>query len=99
LVKRGRAFIIRLCSDKAAYEAVPTRRLKVDLRRLRASLEHGGDCEIALWTRQLMVVKQRDTSEITIVDDGRLIIRNVADEQAAQRAAEALMPKLTASKR
>jgi hypothetical protein len=97
-MERGRAFIIRLCSDKAAYEAVPTRRLKVDLARLRRSLERGGDCEITFWARQLMVVKQRDATEITIVDDGRLIIRNVADEQTAQRIAEALMPKLTASK-
>ena len=46
-----------------------------------------------------MVVKQRDATEITIVDDGRLIIRNVTDEQTAQRKAEELMPKLTLSKR
>jgi hypothetical protein len=95
----GRAFVMRLCSDKAAYEAVPRRRLKVDLTRLRRSLERGGDCEITLWTRQVMVVKQRDATEITIVDDGRLIIRNVADEQTAQSTADAFMPKLKASKR
>jgi hypothetical protein len=98
-MQRGRAFIIRLCSDKAAYEAVPTRRLKVDLTKLRCSLERGGHCEITFWTRQLMVVRQSDATEITIVDDGRLIIRNVADEQTAQRTAEALMPKLTVSRR
>jgi hypothetical protein len=98
-MERRGAFIIRLCSDKAAYEAVPTRRLKVDLAKLRRSLERGGDCEIVLWTRQLMVVKHRDATEITIVDDGRLIIRNVVDERAAERAAEALMPNLTVSKR
>jgi hypothetical protein len=98
-MERGPAFIIRLCSDKAAYEAVPTKRLKIDLAKLRRSLERDGNCEIALWTRQLMVVKHRDATEITIVDDGRLIIRNVVDEQTAQRAAEALMPKLALSKR
>jgi hypothetical protein len=98
-MERGRAFIIRLCSDKAAYEAVPTSRFKVDLARLRRCLERGGDCETTLWTPQLMVVKQSDAIEVTIVDDGRLIIRNVADEQTAERTAEALMPKLTVSKR
>ena len=97
-MERGRAFVIRLCSDKAAYEAVPRTRLKVDLARLRRSLERG-ECEITFWTRRLMVVKQRDATEITIVDDGRLIIRNVADEQTAQRMAEELLPKLTLSKR
>jgi hypothetical protein len=98
-MEAGRTFVIRLCSDKAAYEAVPRKRLNVDMTRLRRSLEGGGDCEITLWTPQLMVVKQRDATEITIVDDGRLIIRNVADEQTAQRTAEALLPKLAVNKR
>jgi hypothetical protein len=86
----GAAFMIRLCSDRAAYEAVPKKRLKVDLTRVKVSLERGGDCEIALWTPQLMVIKQKNGVEITIVDDGRLIIRNVADEDTAQEIAETL---------
>jgi len=98
-MERRQAFVIRLCSDKAAYEAVPKRRLRVDLAKLRRSLERDGDCEIALWTRQLMVVRRRDATEITIVDDGRLIIRNVANEKVAQSTADALMPKLAVSKR
>lgn len=93
-MEEGAAFMIRLCSDRAAYEAVPKKRLKVDLTRVKVSLERGGDCEIALWTPQLMVIKQRDAAEITIVDDGRLIIRNVADEDTARRIAETLLPNL-----
>jgi hypothetical protein len=99
VMDHGTAFIVRLCSDKAAYEAVPKNRLKVDLARLRRSLESSGDCEITLWTRQLMVVKKTDATEITIVADGRLIIRNVADEEAARKIAENLLPGLLASKR
>ena len=98
-VEDGTAFIVRLCSDKAAYEAVPRKRIKVNLARLRRSLERGSNCETTLWTRQLMVVKRRDATEITIVDDGRLIIRNVADEETARKIAETLLPELTASKR
>jgi hypothetical protein len=98
-MERGKTFVIRLCSDKAAYEAVPKRRLNVDLTRLRRSLEHDGDYEITFWTQQLMVAKQKDAAQITIVDDGRLIIRNVADEQTAQRTAEELMQKLRVNKR
>jgi hypothetical protein len=98
VMEHGAAFIVRLCSDKAAYEAVPKNRLKVDLARLRRSLESSGNCEITLWTRQLMVVKKTDATEITIVADGRLIIRNVADEEAARKIAETLLPGLVASK-
>ena len=97
-MEHGAAFIVRLCSDKAAYEAVPRSRLKVDLARLRRSLEREGNCETTLWTRHLMVVKRRDATEITIVDDGRLIIRNVADEEVARKIAETLLPELVASK-
>jgi ArsR family metal-binding transcriptional regulator len=46
-----------------------------------------------------MVVKLRDATEITIVDDGRLIIRNVADEEVARKIAETLLSELVASKR
>jgi hypothetical protein len=99
VMEHGAAFIIRLCSDKAAYEAVPRSKFKVDLARLRRSLERGWNCETTLWTRQLMVVKLRDATEITIVDDGRLIIRNVADEEIARKIAETLLSELVASKR
>jgi hypothetical protein len=98
VVEPGTAFIVRLCSDKAAYEAVPRNRVKVDLARLRHSLEHGGNCETTLWTPRLMVVKRRDTTEITFVDDGRLIIRNVLDEEAARKIADSLLPELVASR-
>ena len=98
MMEREAAFMIRLCTDKAAYEAVPRRRFKVDLARLRRSLERRGNCEITLWTPQLMIAKQTDAIEITIVDDGRLIIRNVADEQAARKIAETLLPELMVSK-
>jgi hypothetical protein len=96
-MQHGAAFIVRLCSDKAAYEAVPRNRVKVDLARLRRSLERGENCETILWTRHLMVVKRKDTTEITFVDDGRLIIRNVAGEEAAQKIANDLLPELVAS--
>jgi len=92
----GAAFIIRLCSDRAAYEAVPKKRLNVDLVSVRHALERRGDCEITLWTPQLMVVKQRDMVEITIVDDGRLIIRNVTGEETARRIAETFLLNLKA---
>jgi hypothetical protein len=86
------AFMIRLCSDRAAYEAVPKKRYKVDISALRLLLEREGDCEIALCVPQLMVVRRSDDTEVTIIDDGRMIIRNVADEEAARRIAETILP-------
>jgi len=91
-MEHGAAFMIRLCSDRAAYEAVPKKRFRVDIASLKLSLESSGDYEIAVCTPQLIVVKRRDATEVTIVDDGRMIIRNVADRDAAQRIAETILP-------
>ena len=91
-MEHGGIFMIRLCSDGAAFEAIPKRRFKIDTSKLRLALERRGDCEIAFWTPQLMVAKLRDSVEVTIVDDGRMIIRNVADQGAAQRIAETILP-------
>ena len=92
-MEHGAAFMIKLCSDRAAYEAVPKKRFRVDITSLRLSLERSGDCEIALCTPQLIVVKRRDGTEVTIVDDGRMIIRNAADQDAAQKIAETMLPE------
>jgi len=91
-MEHGAAFMIRLCSDRAAYEAIPKKRFKVDIASLRVSLERSGDYEIAVCTPQLIVVKRRDATEVTFVDDGRMIIRNVADQDDAKRIAETILP-------
>jgi len=85
-------FMIRLCSDRAAFEAVPKTRLRFQISKLKDALARRGDCEVTLSTPQLLVVKRRDSVEITFVDDGRMIIRNVADQDAARNIAETILP-------
>ena len=90
-MEQDRLFMIRLCSDRAAYEAIPKRRLKLDIQGLKNILESRGDCEIALWTPQFMVFKWKSDIEVTIVDDGKMIIRNVETEEDAARIAETIV--------
>ena len=85
-------FMIRLCSDRAAYEAVPKRRLRLDVPSLGRSLMCRGDCELLLLNPQFMVVKWKHQAEVTIVDDGRMIIRNAANQGDARMIAETLLP-------
>jgi hypothetical protein len=91
-MEHRKTFMIKLCSDGAAYEAVPKKRFKVDIAALRLLLERQGDCEIVLCTPQLMVIRRSDAREVTIVDDGRMIIRNVPDQDAARKIAETTLP-------
>jgi hypothetical protein len=90
-VEEDKLFMIRLCSDGAAYEAIPKKRLRLDIGGLKRILESRGDCEIALWTPQFMVFKWKSDIEVTIVDDGKMIIRNVETEEDAKRIAETIV--------
>ncbi len=91
-MEREGPYMIRLCSDRAAYEAVPRKRAKVKIMSLKRSLQVRGDSEITLCTPQFMVVKRQDNIEVTIVDDGRMIIRNVSSKEEARRIAEMMLP-------
>ena len=90
-------FMIRLCSDHAAYEAVPKRRLSLDMVALKQRIEEGFDWKVVVHTPQFLIMKRDDGVEVTIVDDGRMIIRNVADQKSAGEIAEAILPSSTPS--
>jgi len=85
-------FMIRLCSDHAAYEAVPKKKLSFDMTALKRAIEQGAEWTALVHTSQFLVMKRNDAVEVTVVDDGRMIIRNVADEKTAEEIAEAIVP-------
>jgi len=89
-------FMIRLCSDHAAYEAVPKKRLSLDMVALKQRIEEGSGWKATIYTPQFLVIKRDDGVEVTIVDDGRMIIRNVADQKSAGEIAEAILPSAPA---
>ena len=88
-------FMIRLCSDHAAYEAVPRKKLSLDMAALKQTIEEGSDWRAVIFTPKFLVIKRDDGVEVTIVDDGRMIIRNVADQKSAGEIAEAILPSST----
>ncbi len=91
-------FMIRLCSDHAAYEAVPKKRIRFDLAALKEAIERGAEWTAIVHTPQFLVMKRDDAVEVTVVDDGRMIIRNVADERSAEEIAEGIAPASTRTK-
>jgi len=97
-MERRSMFMIRLCSDHAAYEAVPKRRLSLDLAALNEMIERSAEWTAIVHTPQFLVMKRDDAVEVTVVDDGRMIIRNVADEKSAEEIAEAIAPASTRTK-
>jgi len=76
--------IFRLCSDRLSLEAIPKRKLTVDLTRF----EHRADVNVMLRTPYFLVIRFDDGSEVTLRKDGRMIIRRIRDERVAGRIAQ-----------
>jgi hypothetical protein len=70
---------LRLCSNRAAYEAIPNPRLRLDLARLGERLHAQGVPVIDARVMLIAGAKQ----EITIARDGRVLIRSPTLSEAA----------------
>jgi hypothetical protein len=79
----------RLCSDHLSVEAIPRRRLSIDILGMKdkSVREH----ELIMWTPHFVVLKNSNGQEITLRRDGRMVIRKANDEQAARLAATNVM--------
>ena len=80
---------LELCSGKGAYEAVPDPKRRLDLRGVRTRLERSGR---SVTDARVMLLVGGDP-EVTIMQDGRLVIKT-ADPQRAESAFRALLPLL-----
>lgn len=76
---------IRLCSGKGSYEAIPIRKLKLDLEALKAEFESDG--KEVLDARVMLIVS--GNPEVTVMRDGRLLIKS-RDESVALATVDTL---------
>lgn len=80
---------LKLCSGKGAYEAVPDPKRRLDLRLLRARLERSGR---SVTDARVMLLVGGDP-EVTIMQDGRLVIKT-QDADRAETTFRSLLPLL-----
>lgn len=71
---------LRLCSGRAAFEAVPRPRLSLDLGDARARLEATG---LAVVDARVMLIVRME-AEATVSRDGRVLVKS-ADPAIAER--------------
>ncbi len=86
---RPENMFFKLCSDHLSIEAIPRRTIRVDIAELKQRALSG--LELMLWTPHFVVLRNREGQEITLRKDGRMIIRKVASEPVAKRAAAEVM--------
>jgi hypothetical protein len=83
-------FTVKLCSDRAAFEARLQRKLILDMneveRRLKLSKRH----EITLFTPHVIFLRT-GSAEITLSRDGRMLIKRVQNEAEAARLAREVL--------
>ena len=79
----------RLCSDHLSIEAIPRKRINVDLGKIKQSLPTR--YELVMWTPHFAVVRNPSGQEITLRADGRMLIRKAESERTARQAAAEML--------
>lgn len=73
-------YSLRLCAGGGAFEAVPSPRLALDLRRMKSTLESNA---ISVVDARVMLIAQL-AREVTLSRDGRVLIKTRDGAEAAE---------------
>ncbi|MHA1965457.1 MAG: hypothetical protein ACW97G_12830 [Candidatus Thorarchaeota archaeon] len=87
-------YVIKLCSDGAAFEVKSKNRVKLDLASLSEELATLMKMKIRVSLPVILILEDDDGRSITIYPSGRLLLRKFPTEESAQQAALLLSPKL-----
>ncbi len=71
---------LRLCSGRAAFEAVPRPKLSLDLGQIRGRLERAG---IPVTDARVLLIARMER-EVTVARDGRILIKSADAPEAAR---------------
>jgi len=77
---------VRLCSDKAAFEALVSGRVVFDMDEAKRRLEKASNYKMMVYTPHLLVFRCGE-AEVTMSRDGRMLIKRVRDEKEAKLVA------------
>lgn len=73
--------IVRRCSARGAFEAIPDKNLNLDLNKIKSKFETIADLPI------LVLVKYKEF-EVTCYKNGKLLIRKCETKEEAEKIAE-----------
>jgi hypothetical protein len=79
----------KLCSDHLSVEAIPKRRIRINFSKMKGGPPKG--YELVVWTPHFLVLRSQGGQEITLREDGRMIVRKSRSESIAREAAVEIM--------
>ena len=88
--KPNLGLIVKLCSDKAAFEARPTKNMSINMDSAKQKLETSGQNKILVTTPH-MIILRNNNAETTLSKDGRMLIKRVSNEAQATEVARQIL--------
>ena len=93
----GMPLLVKLCSDKAAYEVRVQSKLVFNMQKVKELLQAGHIHEIIVYTPHMIILRSGG-AEATFSRDGRMLIKKVSNEaEATQMANRILQTVLSAA--
>jgi len=89
-LESGIRLLVKLCSDKAAYEARMQRKIAFNMEKVKELLEAAGNNEIIVYTPHMIILRS-GTAEATFSRDGRMLIKKVSNETEATQVAHKIL--------
>lgn len=86
----GIPLLVRLCSDKAAYEVRVQSKLVFNMEKVKELLEVGHNHEIIVYTPHMIILRSGG-AEATFSRDGRMLIKKVSNEAEATQVAHRIL--------
>ena len=75
--------LVKLCSDKAAFEALPRRRVFFNMNTVRQLFEASQNFEMLVYTPYIIILRSREGREVTFSEDGRMLLKKILNEEEA----------------
>ncbi|MFW9927734.1 MAG: hypothetical protein CW716_00090 [Candidatus Bathyarchaeum sp.] len=92
-------FIIKLCSDGAAFEVKSMQRTKLDLISVSEELASLTRMRIRVKLPVILILEGEDGQSITVYPSGRLLLRKFPSEESVRKTALEISPSLYSGKR
>lgn len=83
-------FVVKLCSDKAAFDVRIQRKFSFNMANLERILRSLNESEIIVNTPHILIFRNKK-AEVTLSRDGRMLIKNVKDERDANAVAREVL--------
>jgi len=83
--------LIRLCSEKTAFEVQMQQRISFNMDGVKRLFEAISGYEIVVHTPYILVLKNKKGTEITLSKNGRMLIKRVPDQKEAIAVAQDIL--------